>query len=322
MKAAVCTLFEGDYHKGAAVLVNSLVRHGFKGTVFAGFRGALPPWAAGKAENIKEGAGASDLRVTESVGVRFLLLETKDHLTNHKPEFMLSVWREEAKDCDVLLYLDPDIVVNDSWSYFEDWLQCGVALCEDVNSPLHATHPRRQGWRRFYGPRGIELRGGQSVYVNGGVVGTRREDIEFLHLWLRLMNLMAEEIGGLSAAKVEGGHAFAARGFANCFDSSDQDSLNATLEAYDGAVSILGQEAMGLKPGHALLPHAIGNRKPWKCSYLLSSLNGRPPRSVDKEFWKYADYPTRPFSGLETAVKRLTIILATAIGRFYRRAWL
>jgi hypothetical protein len=136
------------------------------------------------------------------------------------------------------------------------------------------------------------------------------------------MNLMAEEIGGLSAAKVEGGHSFAARGFANCFDSSDQDSLNATLEAYSGVVSILGQEAMGLKLGHALLPHAIGSRKPWKCSYVLSSLGGRPPRSVDKQFWKYAGCPIRAFSGREIAVKRLTIILATAIGRFYRRAGL
>ena len=319
MKAAVCTLFEGNYHRGAAVLVNSLVHSGFKGTIFAGFRGDLPPWAEGQARSIGHDTGASELRVTENVRIRFLPLETESHLTNYKPEFMLSLWREEAKDCDVLLYLDPDIVVNESWSYFEDWLQCGVALCEDVNSPLPATHPRRQGWRRFYGPRGIELRGGQFVYVNGGVVGTKREDLEFLHLWLRLMNLMAEEIGGLSAAKVEGGHSFAARGFANCFDSSDQDSLNATLEAYDDAVSILGQEAMGLKPGHALLPHAIGSRKPWKCSYLAEAIRGRPPRPVDKVYWENARYPLPVERSGRVRAKRLSIRLAAAIGRFYKR---
>jgi hypothetical protein len=319
MNIHICTLFEGDYHKGVAVLVNSLVINGFKGIVFAGFRGELPPWTAVQAKTIGYGASASNLQVTEDVSVRFLPLKTKDHLTNHKPEFMLSLWRGEAKDCDVLLYLDPDIVVNESWSYFEDWLQCGVTLCEDVNSPLHATHPRREGWRQFYGPRGIDLRAGESVYVNGGAVGTRRQDLEFLHLWERLVNLMAEEIGGLASAKVEGGQSFADRGFANCFDSSDQDSLNAALEAYHGVVSILGQDAMGLKPGHALLPHAIGNHKPWKCSYVLSCLGGKPPRSVDKQFWRYSDYPIRAFSGLEIAAKRIALGVAAAVGRFYRR---
>ena len=319
MKIAICTLFENDYHKGVCVLVNSLVRHGFKGTVFAGFRGALPPWARGQARPVADGAGACDLEVAEDVRVRFLPIKTESHLTNYKPEFMLSLWRGAASECDALLYLDPDIVVNNGWSFFQDWLQCGVSLCEDVNSPVHESHPRRCGWRSFYGNHGIQLRPRVSVYVNGGAVGARKEDIPFIELWQQMTLLMADLIGGMATTRISRGQPFKSKGFANCFDIADQDSLNAAIEAYAGPISVLGQEAMGLKAGHALLPHAIGSRKPWKCSYVLSSLGGRPPRSVDKQFWKYADYPIRAVSGVEIAVKRLAIMLAAAVGRLYRR---
>jgi hypothetical protein len=319
MITSVCTLFEGRYHKGAAALVNSLVRYGFSGTVFAGLKGPLPPWATGRAQSLSEPNGAHELQITDDVWLRFLPQETTSHLTNYKPEFMLSLLRGAARDADALLYLDPDIVLNERWSYIEDWLQCGVALCEDVNSPLHTTHPRREGWRRYFGQRGIALRAGEPTYVNGGAVGIRKEDIAFLEIWSTMMNLMAEQIGGLGTAKVEGGHKFQRAGFANCFDSSDQDSLNASLEAYDGAITILGQEAMGLKPGHAVLPHALGSRKPWKCSYLAEAFRGRPPRLVDKVYWANALSPISIATPTAVKRKRIAILLAAALGRIYRR---
>jgi hypothetical protein len=319
MKTAVCTLFEGNYGLGAGVLVNSLARHGFRGIIYAGYRGPLPEWVASLKKSPEVVAGVDALEVCSGVNLCLIPLDTESHLTNHKPAFLLSLWRGVARDTDALLYLDPDIVLNERWSYIEAWLQCGVALCEDVNSPLHKTHPRREGWRRYYGHRGVVLRAGESSYVNGGAVGTREEDRAFLETWSTMMDLMAEQIGGLAAAKVEGGQRFESTGFANCFDSSDQDSLNAAVEAYSGELSILGQEAMGLKPGHAVLPHALGSRKPWKCSYLAEAIRGRPPKLVDKVYWANALFPIPVASSAIVHRKQTAILLATAISRFYHR---
>ncbi len=131
--------------------------------------------------------------------------------------------------------------------------------------------------------------------------------------------LMAEVVGGLGVTRINGGQTFANKGFADCFDIADQDSLNAALQAYSGEVSILGQEAMGLKPGHAVLPHALGSRKPWKCSYLAEAFRGRPPRLADKLFWSFASFPLQPFPHIKIAIQKTVVLFASAIGRFYRR---
>jgi len=253
------------------------------------------------------------------VEIMFLPLVTNYHLTNYKPDFMLALLDGPARGIDALYYLDPDICVTARWRCFEDWIGCGVALCEDVNSPLPENHPRRVGWRRYYAGHGLRLRYKSSVYVNGGLVGVAAADRRFLETWKQTMDLMGQEIGSLSLA-LTANSAYRSTGFADCFDRTDQDALNAALEASPLVASIIGQEAMGFKPGLALVPHALGGGKPWVRSYLRAALNGVAPRLADRAFWMNVSAPLAPFNRTTRLLKRLDIMAAAAIGRFFSRA--
>lgn len=308
MPATVCTLFDGDYHLGAAVLANSLLAAGFSGELVAGVRGEPPPWMHGR-----------DTLVLPTLTIRTLTLTTPRHLTNFKPDFLLSL---RARTAEPLWYLDPDIVVEAPWSFFEEWLQAGVALCEDVNSPLAANHPRRAGWRRHFGPLGYHLAFREPAYVNGGCVGVGEAHTVFIELWRDLQLAMADAIGGLDQTKLGGGTSSRMRDPHFCFNASDQDALNAAIEAAPLGTdfSILGAEAMGFRPGRTVLPHALGAPKPWRKHYLRESLAGRPPTAADKAFWQHATGPLTPFSPGLVSRRRRALRLAAFIGRFYRRS--
>lgn len=338
MSLAVCTLFEGHHQYGVGALANSLHAQGFRGVIYVGTRGEIPTWAASgsdlgptrsmdsSVESRPLGSAITPIHrfsPTEGLAMVFLKIETERHFANYKPDLMEWLLSGPCVGEDGLFYFDPDIVVTDRWSFYEDWIGCGVCVCEDVNSPLPENHPRRVAWRRHLEPRGFALRCESIHYANSGFLGVSAGHRSFLRIWHEVQEAIAAEVGGLDKSIFQGSSLSADKlHFSFPFSRPDQDALNAALEAYQGEISFLGPEGMGFKPAHSAMLHAIGPTKPWKCSYLLSSLHAIPPRSVDKQFWKYADYPIRAFSGREIAVKRLTIILATAIGRFYRRAWL
>ena len=314
---AICTLFEGSYHQGVGPLANSLYASGFRGVIWAGYRGALPPWA----QPVVVAEGWSEYAVAQDCVIRFLPLKTSAHLTNYKPDFMLRLLSGEASGCEGLFYIDPDIVVCEKWSYFQEWIACGVAVCEDVNSPFAAQHPRRVGWRRFYAGHGIELHPREAFYANGGFIGVRREEIAFLELWKRLQDHLWKEIGGAEYVGIGGGKPVEERGgFANCFDKTDQDALNATIEAApEIPVSFWNRQAMGFLPGGSILPHALGPDKPWAKRYVTDALRGLSPRAVDKQYWKHAEGPIQVFPPKQLQAKRLALKIAAALGRFIRR---
>lgn len=320
MNSAVCTLFEGSYHYGLAALTNSLHKVGFRGRLFAGYRGDLPVWAVeAKASLIAGWPAARSLTVAPGLTIVFLPLETSHHLTNYKADFMLALFDGPASDADALFYVDPDICVVAPWTYFEDWVTCGVALCEDVNSPLSENHPRRIGWRRYYGHLGLCLKFASAEYVNGGFVGVGAGDRAFLLDWKQTMDLMATEIGSLALGLTDNS-VYRSTGFADCFDRTDQDALNAAIEVTSLKVSVIGKQAMAMQPGAALVPHAFGGPKPWQARYFSLSLRGVPPRAADKAYWANSSSPISPYGATTRILKRLDIRVASVIGRLVSRA--
>lgn len=322
MNSAICTLFEGHYHYGVATLSNSLYTQGFRGTIYVGYRGQLPDWALkGEKKSIGKWIDAINLTPIDGIQLVFLPLTTTYSLTNYKPNFMLELWDGPAINSEALFYFDPDIVIDDNWSCFEQWVNCGVALCEDVNSPLQEFHPRREGWKSYFKNYNIELEFKNQIYVNGGFVGLLKKDISFLNMWNNLQVFMADAINGLENSifsnntykstilKIEG---------FQIFDKSDQDALNAAVEAYSGTISYLGKEGMGFSAGKATMFHALGINKPWNVNFILKSLNGRPPRLVDECYWQYAVYPILAHSKREKIKKLIAIKICKFIGRFYK----
>ena len=311
-RSVVCTLFEGTYHKGLAILLNSLYSSGFEGSFYAGYRGDLPLWA----KTLKENEA-----VNSRISVHFIALDTRYHLTNYKPDFLLQLLDELQGTCESIYYLDPDIVIQAPWSFMEEWVHYGVALCEDLNSPLPEFHPRRMAWRSYFGESGFNLSFKDAAYVNGGFVGVAQKDFKFIELWKRLQEEMSNVIGGLESANLGKGKELASSLSSPLapFSKTDQDALNATIEAYSGTCSLMGKEAMGFKAGFNILPHALGQPKPWDKKFLKTLIfQGRRPGIADKAYWGADHFPVQIYSRSKIYLKLKEIKLSSFFARFYR----
>ncbi len=307
---AICTLFEGDYHLGLAAFLNSLVRAGYAGTVWAGYRGALPPWIS-QLERI-ENNHSDEFRVTDQVRLAFLKLSTSIHLTNYKPRFMLNLLANEARDCKYLWYFDPDIFVSASWSFFADWQSYGIALCQEVvDNIFPADAPLRQQWMKLAAGIGFADPRPVSNYYNAGMVGVPAAHAEFLEQWERLINLAASL-----------GYDLKYLGYGSRempFNIYDQDALNIAIMYTKSPLTTLGPQGMGLILGASMMMyHAVG-QKPWRGSFLLRALRGMPPTGAMKFFFTLVDSPIRAYAPLPLRARRLACSTAAFIGRFYSR---
>ncbi len=282
---SVCTLFEGDFHLGLAAFLNSLVRAGFTGTVWAGYRGPLPLWVSQLEKSADENQA---FRVGGKIELVFCSLKTQIHFTNYKPQFMLDLLSGPAQGCDYLWYFDPDICLRVRWDFFANWQRYGIALCQEiVNNNLPSDTPLRNEWMEIASSIGLTNPRPLNHYYNGGMVGVAAENSGFLELWRRLIE-RAGETGCDLTTFMPGDREMP-------FHASDQDALNIAAMYSVFPLSTLGPQGMGFVPGDVKMYHTVG-QKPWRGSFLLRALAGNPPSSAMKFFLTQVSSPIQAYS--------------------------
>jgi hypothetical protein len=315
-KSAICTLFEGNFHYGVGALTNSLYKAGFRGIIWAGYRGEIPFWAA----PIKKEDRYDEFQVADGCVIRFIKLDTDYHLTNYKPEFMLDLWRNYCPEVNYMFYFDPDIVVKCKWPFFEEWAGYGIALCEDINSPIYYNHPLRSGWRAYFQKQNISLNSKLNIYINGGFIGLDKNKSYFLNHWIESKSLISHKIGDLSLSRLSRNLKKKIKvKRPSLFISADQDGLNITTMRNDSEISPMGKEAMGFIPGGQIMLHALGGNKPWEKNLILSALAGSGIREADKLFWKNVNNPIKLYSDFFLKKKRINLIFGAFLNRFFKR---
>ena len=316
MNSAVCTLFEGDYHYGVAALSNSLYHFGFRGTIWAGYRGALPFWA----QELSEKEDYQVFEVAEGCTIHFLELATNYHLTNYKPHFMLNLWDKYSESMDGLFYFDPDIVIKRDWNFFEDWIENHVALCEDINSPLNASAPKRIIWQKVVKKYGVELPSPLDQYVNGGFIGLKRTQRSFLETWKEMMEIVGKATESLDVSSLPSAKGTTTkRPPTALFYATDQDALNCTLMMHANVASIANRDAMDFDRFGTIMSHALGGLKPWKMKYIKEALRGNRTGMPQKLYWQHVQEPIPLYSKDYIKKMQRRIKLASFISNFYAR---
>jgi hypothetical protein len=295
----VCTLFEGDYDRGAAALINSLHRSGFDGRVVCGHRGTAPSWAV-------------DVARLGPITVEFVQMEHPHHLTYQKAQILERVIQESGDDLESVYYLDPDIVVKCDWPILRRWAQDGIALVTDVNGNIPERHPTRLIWRDWMADNGFTVRRELSSYYNAGFIGLPPSMAHVLSVWQQMIMKVEDHLGQLDTIKAQTQDGL--------FTTGDQDTLNMALETCLTPINAAGPEGMDFAHGGALLSHAIGTPKPWQARPLRAALQGQAPSIAHRMYLKYLDGPLQGLPARQANRLRAETRLAGMVGRVYRRA--
>src|SRR5258708_22228660 len=131
--------------------------------------------------------------MTEGLEFRFYPLDTPWHLPNYKPLFIKSVFAS-APTLEAVFYFDPDIVIKCQWSYYEEWVQCGMSLVEEIATcGMPYNHPIRQRWLSVAKELGIVCKSTISQYFNSGFIGLMRTCERFLDDWAKIIALLPKQ---------------------------------------------------------------------------------------------------------------------------------
>lgn len=303
----ICTLYEGDFDLGVAVLINSIVRMGFQGLFWVGNRGKLPPWTTPLTRR-EDGL----FQVGDAL-LGFETIDSNRHFGQFKPEFMSSTIDKGIARKNIW-YFDPDITVRCEWSFFERWVRHGVCICQEITmGTMPSNHPLRCEWMELARDAGWgEPIRQQERYYNSGFVGMNIEHRTYLDTWKAAVRLANS--AGVKRDQFQKGTR------AQTFYTVDQDTMNITTMYTRAPLSTIGPEGMGWITGGFTMFHTLGHKKPWRRKFLRSALDGFPPGGGDKHFLECADGPIHPYTAGKLKRMRLSAQWATLIGRFFRRS--
>ena len=318
MKTIICTLFEGNYHLGVAVLINSLHKNGYTGNIFVGYRGKLPNWSSDAAPNPQiPWENCLTLKVASNLNVHFLPIETDIHFTNYKPKFILDLWSMYAADkpeIEGIFYFDPDIVNKGPWDFYERWIGYGIAVVHEVvYHDMPHLHPKRCQWMAISNKAGIEVKNRLNSYVNAGFIGVSRAHLPFIEMW---KNLIQTGVDHFSFNPTQFGQSIYG---SDLLKMGDQDLLNLSLMCTPFPISEYGPEGMDFSNGGWLMSHATGAPKPWNNKYLLQWLKGRKPSIQNKVYWQNAIGIVKCYSPAFVSRKAFFLKMATFLSRFYSK---
>lgn len=310
--SVVCTLFEGHYHNGVAALVNSLYKNGFRGNIFAGYRGSLPAWTnEAKKNDAFNWEGATTIEVAEGLHLHFLPVQTEWHLANYKPTFILDVQQHTNSN---IFYFDPDITIKCNWMFFEEWIGYGVAVVQEiVSNNFSPTHPKRMQYNSLIEQSNKEIKRPMYHCLNSGFCGVSLNNREFLETWKAITTTAIRYFNYEPAYFVK--HTDNSR----LFIAGDQDLMNIAVMCCKSPISDVGPEGMDFTLGGWIMSHATGSPKPWNKKFLSSCMKAFPPSLPEKAYWNNVNGPINAYGSTYVKFKRLCIVCASFAGRFYKR---
>jgi lipopolysaccharide biosynthesis glycosyltransferase len=254
-----------------------------------------------------------DFSPAEGLTVRFVPLDTPIHFANYKAALMRLVTDTFLTDGEALCYFDPDVVVKGRWSFYEEWLEYGIALVEDLLYPdLTGDHPLRMGWMKAVSGMGVTQKRRIDRYYNSGFLGVPYQYRDFLTLWDSLMEWTEKH-------STNNRQIWQSADRSSLFMATDQDNLNIAVMVTDYPVSTVGPDGMDFLPGGFLMSHAVNSPKPWNKPFLKRALTGVPPAAWDKLYWQCVSDPIRLFDPGTIQRKQRELKISSALGRFIRR---
>lgn len=315
MKSVICTLYEGHYHHGVAALSNSLYKKGFRGSVYVGYRGGLPPWAIHAYDNqYLNWQGTKTLAVADGLDLHFLPVVTNFHLANFKPDFMLQLWETIPNEVEAMFYFDPDITLKCHWDFIEKWSQFGVTLVHEiVGNDMPHTHPKRGMWNEIIIKSDKEVKRQINNYFNSGFCGVTKANIEFLKTWSTIIHISSEYFG------------FKINHFSDyvepwsLFPSGDQDAMNIATMCSNSDISEFGPEGMDFTYGGWLMSHSTCQPKPWKINLFNKFINGRSISMAEKNYWENVNGVINSYSKNKVDRINFFITVLSFLQRFYKK---